>query len=166
LAAALNAGTPSSKVAAKAALAAIETLRRLPVPKPLAGDAVERWLGSRLARPLHAAGIRTLADLTLRVPRRRRWWAGILGIGPAGARVIEAFFAEHPELTERARALAIAQDEQELVPWERLVVPGEVDGSRGTFRAPRGTCALTSNNDYEAVQTWLSLHESPATQKA
>ncbi len=166
LVAAVKAGTPASKVAARAALAAVETLRNLPLPRPLAGDAVERWLGSRLARPLHAAGIRTLADLTLRVPRRRRWWAGILGIGPAGARVIEAFFVQHPGLTERARALAVAQDEQELVPWERLVVPGEVDGSRGTFRAPRGTCALTSNNDYEAIQTWLSLHEAPATQKA
>ena len=58
----------------------------------------------RLVGALHAVGIRTLADLTLRVPRRRRWWAGIAGLGPAGARHIEAFFAQHPALTERARA--------------------------------------------------------------
>jgi site-specific recombinase XerD len=43
--------------------------------------------------------------------------------------------------------------------------PAEVDGSQGTFRAPKVTCALDADNDYQAVQTWLSLHESPATQR-
>jgi site-specific recombinase XerD len=47
-----------------------------------------------------------------------------------------------------------------------LVVPGDVDGSRGTFRAPPESCTLNSANDYEAVQAWLSLHESAATQRA
>lgn len=46
------------------------------------------------------------------------------------------------------------------------MVPGEVDGSRGTFRAPPESCTLNSANDYEAVQAWLSLHESAATQRA
>ncbi len=64
---------------------------------------------------------------------------------------MEAFFAEHPDLTERARALVIITAPQELVPWERLVVPEAVDGSRGTFRAPRASCALSANNDYQAV---------------
>jgi hypothetical protein len=44
---------------------------------------------------LRKAGIKTLADLTLRVPRRRRWWVDIDGLGVAGARRIEAFFAAH-----------------------------------------------------------------------
>ena len=34
------------------------------------------------------------------------------------------------------------------------------------FRAPRESCALDANNDYDAVQNWLSLHESPSTQRA
>jgi site-specific recombinase XerD len=54
----------------------------------------------------------------------------------------------------------------ELVPWERLAVPGEFDGSRGAFRAPKSTCTLSADNDYEAVQAWLALHESTATQSA
>jgi hypothetical protein len=55
----------------------------------------------------------------------------------------------------------------ELVPWERLAVPGEFDGSRGAFRAPKSTCRLSADNDYEAVQGWwLALHESTATQSA
>ena len=55
---------------------------------------------------------------------------------------------------------------QSILPWERLAVPDEVDGSRGTFRAPRSTCTLGATNDYEAVQAWLALHESGATQRA
>ena len=166
LAAALAASSPSDRKLAKAAVAAIETLRGMPLPQPLIGDAIDRWLPVRLVGVLHAAGIRTLADLTLRVPRRRRWWAGIEGLGPAGARHIEAFFAQHPALTERARALVTVTQTQELAPWEQLVVPDDVDGSRGAFRAPRGSCALDASNDYQAVNAWLSLHESAATQRA
>ncbi|MDQ2733833.1 MAG: integrase, partial [Pseudomonadota bacterium] len=98
------------------------------------GDDAERWLSPRLARVLGKAGIRTLADLTVRVPRRRRWWTSIPGLGAGGARLVEAFFAQHPELTERARALVVTTAPQELVPWERLVVPEVVDGSTGAFR--------------------------------
>jgi hypothetical protein len=37
------------------------------------------------------------------------------------------------------------------------VVPAEVDGSNGTLRAPRESCALRAGNDYEAVQAELLL---------
>jgi site-specific recombinase XerD len=134
------------------------------LPEPLIGDEVERWLQPRAATALRAAGIKTLADLTVRVPRRRRWWAAIPGLGVAGARTIERFFADHPDLTQRARALVAIAPPPELAPWERIVVPEDVDGSRGTFRAPRAACALRANNDYQAVQAWLALHESPGTQ--
>jgi site-specific recombinase XerD len=107
-----------------------------------------------------------LADLTLRVPRRRRWWVDIDGLGVAGARRIEAFFAAHEDLTDRARALLVTQAPSDVVPWEKLVVPHEVDGTMGLHRAPRASCVLRANNDYEAVQAWLSLHEAPATQRA
>lgn len=166
LAATLSAASPFDRKLVKAGPAAIETLRGMPPPQPLLGDAVERWLPVRLVGALHAVGIRTLADLTLRVPRRRRWWAEIAGLGPAGARHIEAFFAQHPALTERARALVTVNQAQELIPWERLIIPEDVDGSRGTFRAPRASCALDACNDYQAVNAWLSLHESTATQRA
>jgi len=166
LAATLAAVSPADRKLAKAAAVAIETLRGMPLPQPLIGDAAERWLPVRLVLALHAAGIRTLADLTLRVPRRRRWWVGIAGLGSTGARHIEAFFARHPSLTERARALVTVNQAQDLAPWERLVVPDDVDGSHGTFRAPRASCALDANNDHQAVNAWLSLHESAATQRA
>ncbi|WP_018421954.1 phage integrase family protein [Paraburkholderia tuberum] len=145
---------------------AIEVLRNLPVPIPTIADPVDLWLPPRIVAALRAHGIRTLADLTVRIPRRRRWWLAIAGLGVAGARRIEAFFAAHPALTERARALIVAAPAGNVVPWEQLRVPHEVDGSRGQYRAPKDACLLKASNDYEAVQSWLSLHESAATQRA
>lgn len=152
--------------AARAVTAALEQLRAAAVPTPLIGDDVERWLGARVVLALRAAGIRTLADLTVRVPRRRRWWVEIDGLGTAGARQVETFFAEHPALTERARAIVVTAVPSDVMPWERIVVPHEVDGTMGLHRAPRASCELRAKNDYEAVQAWLSLHEAPATQRA
>jgi site-specific recombinase XerD len=151
---------------ARAVLAAIEVLRNLPVPVPLVTDDVSHWLPTRTAHAMKNHGIKTLADLTVRIPRRRRWWTAIPGLGATGARRVEAFFAAHPDFTARARALVPVGAQQDVVPWERLYVPHQVDGSRGTFRAPAATCTLDSNNHYEAVQAWLSLHEAAATQRA
>lgn len=150
---------------ARAVAHAIETLRCLPAPAPLVTDAVERWLPRRAVAALRQQGIRTLADLTVRVPRRRRWWTSVPGLGARTARRIEGFFAEHPELTERARALVVVPS-TDMTPWEHLVLPVHVDGSKGVFRAPRATCVLAADNDYAAVQAWLALQESPATQRA
>ena len=151
---------------ARAVEAAIQTLRHLKVPEPLITDDVSRWLPVRTAMAMQAQGLRTLADLTVRIPRRRRWWTAIPGLGATGARQVEAFFAAHPQLTARARALVPVAIKGDVVPWERLYVPHEVDGSRGVFRAPRATSTLDAGKDYEAVQAWLSLHETPATQRA
>ena len=152
--------------AARAVAAAVEQLRSATVPVPLIGDGVDHWLEPRIVAVLRKVGIKTLADLTLRVPRRRRWRVDIDGLGVAGARRIEAFFAAHEDLTDRARALLVASAPSDVVPWERLVVPHEVDGTMGLHRGPRASCVLRANDDYEAVQAWLSLHEAPATQRA
>ena len=145
---------------------AIEQLRLAAVPLPLIGDGVEHWLEPRVAAVLRKAGFKTLADLTLRVPRRRRRRADIGGLGVTGARRIEAFFAAHPDLTDRARALVVTATPGDVVPWEKIIVPYEVDGTKGLNRAPRASRVLRANDDYEAVQAWLSLHESPATLRA
>ncbi|WP_145758178.1 MULTISPECIES: phage integrase family protein [unclassified Burkholderia] len=145
---------------------AIETLRSLPAPQPQITDDVVLWFAPRTVSALHAYGIRTLAELTVRIPRRRQWWLRIRGLGAIGAQTIETFFAAHPALTERARALITVAQPAGVVPWEQLRVPHEVDGSQGTFRAPHEACTLNAKNDYEAIQAWLALHETAATQRA
>ncbi len=150
---------------AKAVAPAIETLRNLTVPGPMIADPVDLWLPARIASALHAHGIPTLADLTVRIPRRRQWWKAVPGLGAASAHAIEAFFAAWPALTDKARALIVANRQGDIVPWESIRLPHDVDGSEGIFRAPRASCTLDASNDYQAVQTWLSLHESTATQR-
>jgi len=151
---------------AKAVADAIEVLRHARLPTPQITDDIGLWLPARAVATLRAHGIATLADLTVRIPRRRQWWKAIPGLGPASARRIEAFFALHPALTERARALVVGSPTSGIVPWEKIRLPHEVDGSTGAYRAPRATCTLDADNDYQAVQAWLSLHESAATQRA
>jgi hypothetical protein len=87
---------------AKAAVQAIEALRHSQRAVPAMVDPVARWFSRRVVRALQAYGIVTLTDLTVRIPRRRQWWTVIPDLGAASARDIEAFFAAHPALTERA----------------------------------------------------------------
>ena len=82
----------------RTAVAAIELLRTITPPAPQITDDIGLWLSERSVRSLKAHGIDTLADLTVRVPRRRRWWVAVPGLGVTGARQIEAFFAQHPQL--------------------------------------------------------------------
>ncbi|AUT76388.1 site-specific integrase [Paraburkholderia hospita] len=150
---------------AKAVGHAIDALRTARPPAPRIADDIAHWFAPRAVRVLNAHGITTLADLTVRIPRRRQWWKAVPGLGVASARAIEAFFAAWPALTEKARALVVTRQRNDIVPWEAIRLPHEVDGTAGTFRAPRATCTLDATNDYQAVQTWLALHESPATQR-
>lgn len=144
---------------------AIDSLERTKTPAPQITDSISTWFPGRIARALEAHDIHTLADLTVRIPRLKGWWRSIDGLGAVSARSIETFFASHARLTDRARAL-VTLEQEALIPWERLRIPSEIDGSRGAFRAPRRTCVLTADNDYQAVQAWLELHESPMTQRA
>ena len=160
-----NAGADRTKLAAKVS-AAIEELRSLRTLEPRLDDDVERWLSPRIAKSLHDHGIQTLAQRTVRVPRRRMWWVGVAGLGRAGAKQVEEMFARYPALTAGARALVQPPSIRVVVPWELFSAPEDLDGSSGRYRAPVETCTLGAKNDYEAVSAWLALHEAPATQRA
>ncbi|MCX8518406.1 MAG: tyrosine-type recombinase/integrase [Rhodoferax sp.] len=155
---------------ARAVRNAIEQLRSAKPPTPTITDPIDLWLPNRSVNALTAHGIRTLADLTVRIPRKRRWWTCISGLGSKGAHQIEVFFAEYPALTRQALASVTRPTALEsidpIASWDRLDQPLELSGSQGAFRAPRSTCILDADNDYQAVQAWLDLHESSATQRA
>lgn len=145
---------------------AIQDITNSAVPAPGMNDDVSFWFATRTAAALHRHKVLTLADLTMRVPRRKMWWRGISGLGSVGARKIEAFFAEHPDLTERARAIVPTAPSRGVVPWELIQPPRTLDGSSGAFRAPTASCTLIARDDHEAVTAWLERHEAPATQRA
>ncbi len=109
-----------------------------PIPCPLIGNDVGRRLPPRVVAVLRKAGIRTLAEMTLREPRRKRWWRGIAGLSKAMAQQVEGFFAAHAGLTERARALEtyLAQRRMpvSLAEWDpRTPLPGNLDGETGNI---------------------------------
>lgn len=143
---------------AKADAHAIESLRHARMPVSRISDDIGWWLPARVVTVLRAHGVGTLADLTVHNPRRRQWWKALVGLGPASARRVEAFFAAHPALTAQAHTLIAPASCTGIVPWEQLRLPHEIDDSIGTFRAPRETCSLDADNDYQAVYAWLALH--------
>lgn len=145
---------------------AVDELAATAVAIPRLMDEVSLWFDARAVSALAAQKIRTLADLTVRIPRRKMWWVGIEGLGARGAAKITAFFAANPELTAHARSLIGPVLRGDVQPWELLRLPSQLDGSAGQFRAPAHTCALNARNDYEAVSAWLERHESPATLRA
>jgi hypothetical protein len=126
---------------------ALDILPTLALPRPQVSDRIDGWLPARIVPVLAQHGIRTLADLNVRVPRRRRWWLAIPGLGMRSARHVEAFFAAHLQSTERARALVVTATPESVVPWENIRVPHDFHGSRGAFRAPKTMCALEANNN-------------------
>ncbi|OTP65239.1 Integrase [Caballeronia sordidicola] len=95
---------------------ATEELRAATVATPSITDEIERWLPPRAVRALHAHGIKTLAELTLLIPRRKQWWTAIPKLGQTSAQQIEAFFAAHPALTDRACALIKSTGSPIVVP--------------------------------------------------
>ncbi len=127
---------------------AIEVLRVATVATPSITDDIERWLPPRAIHALHAHGITTLAELTLRIPRRKQWWTAIPKLGQTSAQQIEAFFAAHPTLTDRARALIKSTDSPTVVPWENVRLPHEIDGSCGVFRAPGVRLVVVLSDSY------------------
>jgi hypothetical protein len=45
--------------------------------------------------------------------------------------------------------------------FEKFVVPTELGGSEGRFRAPLHQCLLDAKNDYEAIAAWLRTKHDP-----
>ena len=53
-----------------------------------------------------------------------------------------------------------------IVPLDQFLVPAELDGSMGAFRAPPHLCLLSARTDYDAIQAWLRAKRSPHTVRA
>jgi len=49
----------------------------------------------------------------------------------------------------------------DVVPFEKFLLPVELDGSEGRFRAPLHQCLLEAKNDYEAIAPWLATKHAP-----
>ncbi|WP_286882319.1 phage integrase family protein [Cupriavidus sp. UBA2526] len=150
---------------------------RVAVPVALQ-DGVEAWFTDAIAQRLQAAGLPTLYALRARMASRQRWWGAIPGIGPIKAGALAQFMAAHFEAAQFADAPAwpvtarqapsdtldgslSAGGVSALMPMERLIVPDDLTGRQGRFRAPPGQCLLDADDDRAAILAWLAARGRP-----
>ena len=150
-------------------LIALEWLRDLVTQEPQAGDGVGVWFVPSMAKRLEAAGLMTLQALADRINAvGQRWWSMVPGVGEKkGARIIR-WMQLHESSTElsigfhalelrsqfsRADLDRVVPHGTALVPFDKFIVPSDLDGSEGVFRAPRSL--LGARNDYQAIEAWL-----------
>jgi integrase len=161
-------------------LDALRWLEGLAAQDPRAGDSVSAWLNPAVATRLERCGLPSLAVLVAHINQSgARWWVRVPGVGERkAARILDWLRANEEPLGLRVGTHAAHRRRQvsaldlaavvpagtALVPYEKFVVPAELDGSAGRHRAPRDTCLLTAANDHEAIGAWLAAKrpsESP-----
>lgn len=152
-------------------LDALAWLERLVAQPPMPDDATMSWLHPDLAARLEASGVFTLRQLVERINGLgMRWWTGIRAIGAGKAERIMDWLRAHEatiglqigthvqmkrstlHMHELARVVPRATA---IVPLEKIIVPPELDGSNGLYRAPQTLCRMRATNDHEAVLTWI-----------
>lgn len=153
------------------AIDAVGQLEALGTPSPRPEHAVTLWLASTFARRLQAAGVTTLGDLmTLCNDRGRSWWRQVPRIGPLAAatmvRTLQRFAPTLGQLGAHvtgeplpvpALAAPLQPGTGLAVPLEAMRLPLALNGAAGANRAERSRCRISADNDYQAIQTWLSL---------
>ena len=153
------------------AIDSLGQLEKLGTPTPLPGHAVTLWLAGTFARRLRAAGIDTLGDLmALCNDRGRSWWRQVPRIGPRAActmvRALQRFAPTLGQLGAHVTgeplpvpilAAPLQPGTGLAVSLEAMRIPLALNGGAGANRAERDRCRIAADNDYQAVQTWLSL---------
>lgn len=152
-------------------LEALRWLEELAAQPPAAGDPIISWLHPDLAGHLQAGKLFTLRQLVNHINGiGRRWYAPIPAIGPLKAKHIEDWLRAHElsigmtlgghVMVARKRLythelVRVLPRQTGIVPIDKLIVPSELDGSQGTFRAAREHCMMRASNDHEAVLLWI-----------
>jgi site-specific recombinase XerD len=153
------------------AIEAVRCLERMGTPQPLPEHEVGLWLAAPLARRLRAVGIMTLADLVALCDQRgSSWWRHVPRIGPlAAGRIVQVLVQHSASLGQLGAHVtgtalptpAVAAPPQAgcgaAVPLEAMRLPRTLDGADGINRAPRRLCMIGAQDDYQAIQAWLSL---------
>jgi len=153
-------------------LEALRWLEDLVAQAPRPADGVGAWLHPALATRLVRSGVPNLFALAERINGiGARWWLNIPGIGQGkGERILEWMRENEASLGLRVGA-HVARRRTELtpqalsfvvpaatavVPYEKFLVPVELNGGRGRYRAAKDLCLLAADNDHAAIGAWLS----------
>ncbi|WP_213959433.1 phage integrase family protein [Variovorax sp. dw_954] len=153
-------------------LEALRWLQGLVAQDPKPSDSVSAWLNPSMAKRLERAGLTTLSVLVERINGvGARWWALVPGVGEGkAARMVEWLQANEallglkvgrhvaqPRMKLASATLeAVVPAATAIRPYEKFVLPAELDGRAGRFRARPENCLLAAGNDHEAIGAWLS----------
>lgn len=179
-----NGGAPSRRARViERQLEALRWLEGLVAQDPRPLDGVAAWLNPAVAARLERAGLGTLFSLVERINGvGARWWAQVPGIGERkAARILDWLQANEEVLgglrvgrhAAQPRAqlapgvlASVVPPATSLVPYEKFVVPRELDGRDGHGRAPMEACRLAAVTDREALDAWLFAKEPGQAGKA
>jgi len=158
----------------------IERLEALVSAPMELSDKVGDWFVLQVADKLSDAGFKTIGDLAVAIATDRyNWYRHCTGIGASKADRIEIFLTSHlGQLEAKLKAcgidthkpnkpqrMVLTLDEIALPALPSPSLPGnqDLDGTRGRLRDVSSASAIAANNDYEAMETWLSLKASDVT---
>lgn len=164
-------------------LEALRWLEGLVAQAPRPQDAVVAWLNPAVAARLERAGLSTLFSLVECINGvGARWWVHVPGIGERKAARLLDWLQQNEEVlgglrvgrhAARPRAQldpglleAVVPPSTSLVPYEKFVVPPDLDGRKGHQRAPAEACRIVAATDREAVDAWLDARGSGSTSHA
>lgn len=134
--------------------------------QPKVSDPVSAWMRPRLAQRLKNEGAYTIQGLMdLITVRGAGWYRPIpcLGAGKAAAivrwlrqyeRTLGPLCLASPPLIDAGKRILISPENPALVPLERVILPGALDGSCGFNRNP-SFALVAARNDLEAIDAYL-----------
>ena len=149
------------------------------ISQPRPTDRVDGWFDGSVARRLLVTGVLTIEQLIRYInDHGYRWWANVDRVGEKGALRVTRWLDENaaeiglslfPQAKTKRRALAVSEIANGLpkltaiVPLERLLIPAELGGANGRYRADPSLCMLDASNDYEAINAWLKTKRDTNT---
>lgn len=158
-------------------LEALRWLERLVAQDPGSHDSVSAWFEPPLASRLEKAKLSTLADVAARINGvGARWWTVVPGVGAVKAQRIVDWLRRNQGATglpigghvavprgqlQPAQLDKVTGRSTAVVPFEKFLIPADLDGSEGRFRAPLHQCLLEAKNDYGAIAAWLATKHDP-----
>ena len=142
------------------------------VSQPRPTDRCDAWLDEALARRLLLSRILTIEHLVCFInDHGYRWWIHVERLGEKGAQRVTRWLEEnavelglalaaHATIPRRTLVVTDLADalpkSTAIVPMERLLIPADLNGANGRYRADPALCMLDASNDYEAIQAWLN----------
>lgn len=146
--------------------------------RPQRSDPVSAWFKTTLATALKLEGYQTLQDLFHGIELcGEGWYRSVRRLGERKASVILDWLRHHeealgplrmpvPQVISADQMVLIRPNDPALVPLERMLLPSDLDGSRGINRNAIYPL-ISARNDLQAIQTYLTrVRESEKTTRA